>query len=358
MSHVSTKESQEIEVQLKKDKELYLKTKKEPHLLLLGSGDSGKTTFLRQIKILHGGGFSKEEKRDYLERIATNIFDSIAELLRGASENNGTFSAVTMESIDKIHSQLSYSRSTGNLSIVFRPFTLELANHINIIWNDEYTQKLFANRAKFKLQIQDTADYFLSRIMTIAGENYTPTEEDIIRIRSQTTRITETIVTVGKNTYHFYDVGGQIKYRKQWTPYFDTVHSIVFVVSLASFDQFLAEDPTINRMHDALDLFGQISDHPLLRHIPITLFLNKKDLFAQKFPTANIQQYFPDYQAKDIRKAMRYFENKFHNQNKVPGKEITCHFTCCTDTSAMGLIIMTVLEAMVKLQLKTSGLTD
>jgi polynucleotide 5'-kinase involved in rRNA processing len=45
----------DIEKYLKEEKKEYEKSLSEPKLLILGSSDSGKSTLLKQLKILHGG---------------------------------------------------------------------------------------------------------------------------------------------------------------------------------------------------------------------------------------------------------------------------------------------------------------
>ena len=50
-------------------------------LLILGPGDSGKTTVLKQMKILHGKGFQENERKEYLKRIWENIIDSLSALI-------------------------------------------------------------------------------------------------------------------------------------------------------------------------------------------------------------------------------------------------------------------------------------
>ncbi|KAJ1332447.1 hypothetical protein BSLG_008749 [Batrachochytrium salamandrivorans] len=324
---------------------------KQPRLLLLGSGDSGKTTFLKQIKVLHGGGFTDKERRSYIDQISNNLFDSMGEFLRAVIEYELELSPNAQTSSQILSTFFRISKVSGEITINYPKLTKGIATHMDTVWKDPYIQTLFNNTAHYKL--------FFNRIFDIAEDDYLPSENDIIFSRSNTTNISETTILIEKVAYHFYDVGGQQQYRKQWIPYFDNVNTIVFVASLASFDQFLIEDSTINRMHDALDLYDQICNHVLLKHIPITLLLNKKDLFEKKFPTSNIQQFFPDYNGRretDVKKAITYFQKKFLSQNTCPDKTVLCHITCCTNTTTMRTLIETVLQRMVTSQLKKSGL--
>ena len=49
-------------------------------ILLLGTGESGKSTLFKQMKILHLSGFSDEEKSAYKPLILDNTLDSILSL--------------------------------------------------------------------------------------------------------------------------------------------------------------------------------------------------------------------------------------------------------------------------------------
>ena len=98
--------------------------------------------------------------------------------------------------------------------------------------------------------------------------------------------------------FHIFDVGGQKSERKKWIKCFDEVKAIVFVVSLACFNEVMFEDETKNcsylyageydtncivcivlGMEDALELFNDTINQKIFAETPIILFLNKKDLF-------------------------------------------------------------------------------
>jgi hypothetical protein len=63
-----------INRQLAKEKQVYRATHR---LLLLGAGESGKSTIVKQMRILHVNGFSEREKKQKIEDIKKNIRDAI-----------------------------------------------------------------------------------------------------------------------------------------------------------------------------------------------------------------------------------------------------------------------------------------
>ena len=79
-----------IDRQLKKD---YAKNAKIAKLLLLGAGESGKSTIVKQMKLLYpvnnrdSAGFSEDEKEETKFAIYSNILDSILALLNAVRGN-------------------------------------------------------------------------------------------------------------------------------------------------------------------------------------------------------------------------------------------------------------------------------
>ncbi|KAI8927425.1 guanine nucleotide binding protein, alpha subunit [Entophlyctis helioformis] len=343
--------SKAIDAMLAKDRLENEKLMSEPHILLLGSGDSGKTTFMKQLRILHGEGYCEEERHAFRRHIAHNIRTAVTSLAVWAASNHLGRESEFSKRIVAITDH--YQGAPDDCDRMPH----EIAKNIELIWADDTMRKELARANPADLTLQDTADYFLSQATKFTADDYLPTNEDILRIRLPTTQIYETVIRIQSTLYHFFDVAGQQRYRKQWIPYFDTVHNILFLISLASYDQVLAEDLSVNRMHDALTLFGQICNHELLKSIPITLFMNKKDLFEKKLATSDVKRYFPDYnnETRDLRKALRYFEKKFRAQNQQPEKRLWVHATCCTDSNAMRVIVITVVDTMLAAEIKSTG---
>lgn len=74
-----------IEKQIQKDKQIYRATHR---LLLLGAGESGKSTIVKQMRILHVNGFSDEERKQKIDDIKKNIRDAILTITGAMSTLN------------------------------------------------------------------------------------------------------------------------------------------------------------------------------------------------------------------------------------------------------------------------------
>ncbi len=72
---------------------------------------------------------------------------------------------------------------------------------------------------------------------------------------------------------------------------------IVYVVDMSAFNENLDEDPSINRLNEALSVFKDIWLNRYLSNVSVILFLNKYDLFAEKINVQNwkLEDYFPSF---------------------------------------------------------------
>ena len=110
-----------------------------------------------------------------------------------------------------------------------------------------------------------------------------------------------------------------------------------------AYAQVVAEDRSKNRMHEALELFEQIVNSKHFEGIDVLLFLNKKDLFAQKIATVDPCKWFPDYTGGcDYDKAEEYFKAEFSRRISDRTKTLYTYTTCATDTKNMQVVFVAV----------------
>lgn len=75
--------SQHIDRELEEDSK---RLRRECKILLLGSGESGKSTIVKQMKIIHQNGYSQEELKSWKLTIYKNIIESIQAIISAAEK--------------------------------------------------------------------------------------------------------------------------------------------------------------------------------------------------------------------------------------------------------------------------------
>jgi guanine nucleotide-binding protein subunit alpha len=184
---------------------------------------------------------------------------------------------------------------------------------------------------------------YFDSIDRIAASDYTPNDQDVLRSRLKTTGITETTFVIGDLTYCMVDVGGQRAERKKWIHCFEGLTAILFLAAISEYDQFLFEDESINRMEEALTLFGSICQSRWFVDTSIILLFTKTDVFEDRLLISPLQEYFADYDGgSDFTAACDYIMNKFISMNQHKQKQIYTHFTCATDTMQVQRVLVAV----------------
>ncbi|VDM65944.1 unnamed protein product [Strongylus vulgaris] len=160
-----------------------------------------------------------------------------------------------------------------------------------------------------------------------------------------------------RNDFRVFDVGGQRSERKKWIHCFEDVNAIIFIAAISEYDQVLFEDETTNRMVESMRLFESICNSRWFINTSMILFLNKKDLFAEKIQRTNITVAFPDYKgAQNYDEATAFIEEKFEALNANPEKTIYMHQTCATDTNQVQMILDSVIDMIIQANLQGCGL--
>ena len=85
---------------------------------------------------------------------------------------------------------------------------------------------------------------FMEHFDRLSARDYLPSDQDILRSRSKTTGIIETVFELNSRTFRILDIGGQPSQRKKWINFFDGVPFVMFLVAMSGFDEALVEDYT------------------------------------------------------------------------------------------------------------------
>jgi len=282
--HEQNKRNNRINEELKKAKQTFKATHR---LLLLGGGESGKSTIVKQMKILHINGFSEEEKREKVMTIRQNVRDAISSICLAIS-NIGLEPDLMASTCKESYDYIMNIPSDFDYPQIFY-------DHVITLWNDTLIQECYDRSHEY--QLIDSAKYFLDKVYDIRKDNYEPSDQDVLRCRVLTSGILETKFEVDKVNFHMFDVGGQRDERKKWIQVFNDVTAIIFVVACSSYNMVLREDPSQNRLREALSLFDNIWNNGWLRNISVILFLNKQDLLSEKIVRgqSRLEDYFSNF---------------------------------------------------------------
>ncbi|XP_072308801.1 guanine nucleotide-binding protein G(i) subunit alpha-2-like [Eucyclogobius newberryi] len=339
--------SKMIDKNLREDGE---KAAREVKLLLLGAGESGKSTIVKQMKIIHEDGYSEDECKQYKAVVYSNTIQSIVTILKAMDHLKIHYEDLTRaDDARQLFALSSTAEEQGSMSD-------ELASVIKRLWADGGVQSCFTRAREY--QVNDSAPYYLNDLERISRPDYIPTQQDVLRTRVKTTGIVETHFTFKDLHFKMFDVGGQRSERKKWIHCFEGVTAIIFCVAMSAYDLVLAEDEEMNRMHESMKLFDSICNNKWFTETSIILFLNKKDLFEQKIQHSPLTICFPEYSGPNTNEdAQAYIQAKFVDLNRRKDtKEIYPHFTCATDTKNVQFVFDAVTDVIIKNNLKDCGL--
>ncbi|KAJ1505803.1 hypothetical protein HMI54_015488 [Coelomomyces lativittatus] len=293
---------------VKIDQELRLEGIKEKlhfKLLLLGSGESGKSTFLKQVKLIHKISLTPQELEEITTNLKKNALQSIQILLTQATQFNFTFTSED----DMKHMALVQSLDLEDVA----EMNENTAHAIVQLWNNPIIQQTQARKSEF--WNLEAVDYYMDNVERFVQQDFEPNEEDMVMARVMTTGILQTQIPLPPFKLTLVDVGGQRTERRKWIHCFDNVSGIIFLCNLAGYNTVLFEDPTENRMVDALTLFHQVIKNPVFSNTPCYLVFNKKDLFEKKIRSDPISKCpcfksFTD-SCEDVLPVLKYVEQVF-----------------------------------------------
>lgn len=146
--------SQQIDRILEKDKHMF---RRQVKLLLLGAGESGKSTFLKQMRIIHGQKFEPEMIKEFQQLIYQNIVKGMKVLVDARQKLNIQWE--NPKNLPYGQHILRYENSTILDTRTFQDY----APSAKRLWMDASIKSAYERRIEFQL-VRYTCFFFLKKI--------------------------------------------------------------------------------------------------------------------------------------------------------------------------------------------------
>ena len=321
-------------------------------ILLLGEGESGKSTIAKQMRILHCSGYSQQDLRNFKILVHSNAIDGLLTILKAMETLNISFHEQSASDNAK-----SFFQNVQNSHQ--RHITPVIAILMKSLWNDKDVQCCYIRSNEY--QLIDCAGYYLNKLEKISEPFYVPNEQDVLRTRVRTLGIVETRFILKNLQFRMVDVGGQRAHRRKWIHCFEGVAAMIFCVALSGYDLTLAEDGKTNRMQESLQLFKAMYTSKWFVNTSIILLLNKRDIFEEKIQRWPLTICFPEYDGPSTYSATTmYIRIKFEEVKEKKTyndpKSIYTHITCATDTPGIEAVFDTVSDIAIQNTMNECGL--
>ncbi|CAN2387752.1 Guanine nucleotide-binding protein G(s) subunit, partial [Pristimantis euphronides] len=292
--------NRKINKRLRKEERVYRVTHR---LLLLGAAGSGKTTMVKQMRILHVKEFITKEKRV----IKNNSREAPDSLVRATGHQS------SQERPADPGNQFQSDAITNLPPHQDYDVPPESYEHGKALWRDEGAKARCEQPNQY--QLIDRARCLQDKIEIVQKKVYWPTYRDLLGYRMPVLGISETRFQIRKTNFHMFKVNGQPNVHQKWVRWFSNLTAIIFVVDSSSYNVVSREDNQTNRLQEELDLFRSIwntkemnadprhlsqaalKSSRWLQNISVILFLNKQDLLAEKILAgiSKMEDYFPDF---------------------------------------------------------------
>ncbi|XP_026533019.1 guanine nucleotide-binding protein G(t) subunit alpha-3-like [Notechis scutatus] len=135
------KRSRELEKRLKEDA---IKDSRTVKLLLLGAGESGKSTIVKQMKIIHNHGYTDQECEEYKLVVYSNTLQSILSIVKAMSALGIEYENARSTEDEKQLYAMAEITEDGSM-------TSELAGIIKRLWKDPGIQACFERASEYQL---------------------------------------------------------------------------------------------------------------------------------------------------------------------------------------------------------------
>eukprot|EP01084_Bolivina_argentea_P022660 42119_1 len=151
---------------------------KKVKILVLGPSDAGKTTIIKQLKLLNDM-YDEEDSKNMTNYIRDSVLSNMKTLCDQSLilKEHYNLETAVHRSVEYLRDEILSLHSSSNL--LFN--NIDIAYKIKELWNDDGIQNTLKYRHRF--QLDDNINYFFNKIEQISAQNYSPDFDDYVRIR-------------------------------------------------------------------------------------------------------------------------------------------------------------------------------
>eukprot|EP01130_Rhizamoeba_saxonica_P000314 TRINITY_DN10290_c0_g1_i1.p1 TRINITY_DN10290_c0_g1~~TRINITY_DN10290_c0_g1_i1.p1 ORF type:complete len:353 (-),score=61.01 TRINITY_DN10290_c0_g1_i1:31-1089(-) len=314
-------------------------------LLLLGSGDSGKSTFRNQI--VHNfinENFSEKMLKKYALILKSDVLVNMQKVLWRIEEND-------MQELLSPESKQCF-----DFVVEANNLNCEIAGKVHYLWKKEILVKSTAER---HIGLDSQYEFYFDHALRIGHPTFLPDVEDVLKARIKTTGFSETDFSMYGNKFKLIDVGGQRSERRKWFSKINSdITAVLYLIAVDEFDKVLEEDFRVNRFDDSLELFEQISSSNWFKDIPFILFLNKTDLLKKKISENPEAMYhrFSDDENMNMEISSNYGESLGYLENQIENvygssRELYTYPMCAIDIECSRNVFKATQDVILRLEL-------
>ncbi|GAA5861485.1 hypothetical protein JCM1840_005386 [Sporobolomyces johnsonii] len=227
----------------------------------------------------------------------------------------------------------------------------ELKEEVDELWKEVVQRGLIAGKGPLEeklgggFELSESAIYFLEAFPRIIDPSWVPTDEDLLNVRVRTVGIEEIKLQISKKqVYRICDVAGARGTKHAWA-YVLSVFDLFFIVALSDYSVADPQDPTVNRLADALELFEDVAKNPLLSKVVFIVFMNKTDLLRKKLHSGHypLQKYFSGYHGGLKTSGVLHFFQRLFEECHASRKDMNLYvFATQTNDQSVRFVISAV----------------
>jgi len=341
-------------------------------ILVLGISGSGKSTFTKQLRIIHTDGFGEVEKRQFVNILKMNIVHGIKELCEQTK-------ILDLTPDPRNRKNIRYFREREIINVDLEDE--DVVKKIVDLWKDNAVQEACELCKNYQIQVSQLP-YLMheDNFYRILSTDFVPTNEDILHGRQRTAGSNTTRFSHMDFAWEIIDIGGQAPERVKWDSVFQAnVNAVIYFAGLDEYNMNSSEESSKTKMQISFECFKQVMYDALNIGCCRILFLNKFDLFKVKIVSKRgykeFVEVFPDYvdylesnfeKSQDyhfldddervIQSSVKFIEKKFLDllENDPDIDDIIVRPTTAVDTKQMETIFEGVRDSIFHDRLKKS----